>query len=104
VIIPAAIIIMTAGNIIGGISLIILGLIGVAVTQNLLKPKLLGNRSGLHPGLVLLSILGGIAWIGVIGFLVGPLLTSLFIVIWNQFGLRYRQQLEQRSDIDQESL
>ena len=64
--------------------MIALGMAGVAITQNLIKPKLLGNRSGLHPALALLATIGGIMWLGLIGFLVGPLLASLFIVVWQQ--------------------
>jgi predicted PurR-regulated permease PerM len=73
--------------------LIGLGFGGVALTQNVVKPKLLGDRAGLHPGLVLLSTIGGIAWLGLIGFLVGPLLAALFIIVWEQFAKRYSQAL-----------
>ena len=68
--------------------MILLGLGGVAITQNVVKPKLLGDRTGLNPALALLATIGGIAWLGLIGFLVGPLLASLFIVVWQQFGKR----------------
>ncbi|HBE00889.1 MAG TPA: hypothetical protein DC049_00225, partial [Spirochaetia bacterium] len=68
--------------------------------QNLLKPKLLGDRAGLHPAFVLLSVIGGIYWLGIIGFIVGPLLTTLFLVIWNQFGIRFKHELEMRNKSD----
>lgn len=89
VIVPAGVILIATGRIGGGILLIALGFGGVAITQNVIKPKLLGDRAGLHPALVLLATIGGIAWLGLIGFLVGPLLASLFIVVWEQFAKRY---------------
>lgn len=93
VIAPAGLILIVSGRIGPGILLIALGFGGVAITQNVVKPKLLGDRAGLHPALVLLATIGGIAWLGLIGFLVGPLLASLFIVVWEQFGKRYAHVL-----------
>jgi predicted PurR-regulated permease PerM len=43
---------------------------------------------------VLLATIGGLAWVGLIGVLVGPILASLFIVVWRQFGMRYEEELE----------
>jgi len=94
VLVPAGIILIVTGRLFAGITMIVLGLGGVAITQNVVKPKLLGDRSGLNPALALLATIGGIAWLGLIGFLVGPLLASLFIVVWKQFGKRYRTELD----------
>ncbi len=91
VITPAGIIVAVLGRPFAGILLVALGYGGVAITQNLVKPKLMGDRTGLHPALVLLATIGGIAWLGIIGFLVGPVVASLFIVIWRQFATRYRK-------------
>ena len=97
IIVPAGIFMIIGGRYIGGIILILLGIGGIAVTQNILKPKLLGGRTGLHPVIVLLSVIGGIAWLGLIGFIVGPLIAALFILIWDQFGKRF---MEGSSDSD----
>jgi predicted PurR-regulated permease PerM len=92
IIVPAGIFMIIGGRYIGGIVLIILGLGGITVSQNILKPKLLGGRTGLHPVIVLLAVIGGIAWLGLIGFIVGPLIAALFILIWDQFGKRFMQE------------
>ena len=60
IIVPAGIISIVAGRYGAGVIIIILGLGGIAVSQNILKPKLLGGRSGLHPAIVLLSTVGGL--------------------------------------------
>lgn len=99
VLVPAGIILIITGRVLAGIAVIALGLAGVAVTQNVVKPKLLGDRSGLHPALALLATIGGIAWLGLIGFLVGPLLASLFLLVWRQFGTRYRSELNMKDDM-----
>jgi predicted PurR-regulated permease PerM len=94
---PAGIILALSGSLFSGLLLVLLGLAGVSFTQNVLKPKLLGERAGLHPAVVLLATLGGIAWLGLIGFLIGPLLASLFIVVWRQFGKRYQHELSMKN-------
>lgn len=94
VLIPAGLVLILSGRVVAGLVIIITGAVGVAITQNVVKPKLLGDRSGLHPALALLSTIGGIAWLGLIGFLVGPVLAALFVVVWRQFTRRYRSLLE----------
>lgn len=94
VLIPAGLLAILGGRIAAGAIIISAGAVGVAITQNVIKPKLLGDRTGLHPAVALLATLGGIAWLGLIGFLIGPVLASLFIVVWRQFSKRYRRLLE----------
>lgn len=47
--------------------------------DNVLKPKLIGARTQLHPALVLLGIFGGLSFFGFIGILVGPVIMALFV-------------------------
>lgn len=95
---PAGLIQISMGRIAPGIIMLIAGAVGVAITQNVIKPKLLGDRSGLHPAIALLATIGGIAWLGLVGFLVGPVVASLFFVVWRQFGHRYRSLLESKNE------
>ncbi len=95
---PAGIIVLLSGDVVSGLAIVALGYGGVLITQNIIRPKLLGDRSGLHPALVLLGTIGGIAWLGLIGFLVGPLLVSLFLAVWSQFAGYYRDQYLDKRD------
>ncbi|MFP4383529.1 MAG: AI-2E family transporter [Spirochaetia bacterium] len=97
VIIPTGVLMIISGRIVAGILVIILGLVGFSINQYIIRPKLMGDQSGLNPALVLLTMLGGIAWLGIIGFLVGPLLATLTIVIWEQFGKRFQEELETKN-------
>ncbi len=94
---PAGVILIINGRVISGILIILLGFVAISASQHLLKPKLLGDRSGIHPVLILLSLIGGIIWLGPVGFIIGPLITGLFIVIWSQFAIRFRQELAARN-------
>lgn len=86
VIIPAIIYLFVSGGIAQAIGLLIWGALAVGLIDNLLGPKLIGTGMRLHPLLVLLSVLGGIAFFGGIGIFLGPLTLSLlfaFIKIYS---------------------
>ncbi|MFP4509704.1 MAG: AI-2E family transporter [Spirochaetaceae bacterium] len=93
---PAGLILIVTGSPLRGILLIVLGTAATVMTQNVIRPAILGGRGGMHPGLVLLSTLGGLAWLGLIGFLIGPLIAALFVVIWTEFTIRFRRDLASR--------
>ncbi|MFW6368887.1 MAG: AI-2E family transporter [Spirochaetota bacterium] len=93
---PAGVLLIIVGSPLGGIALIILSTAAVTFTQDVMRPAVLGERSGMHPAIILLSTLGGIAWLGIVGFLVGPLLAALFVVIWTEFGTRFQHELSRR--------
>ena len=62
-----------------GILLIVYGTIVVGLADNLLKPKIIGDRADIHPILVLLGALGGINLFGMVGIIVGPVILALFV-------------------------
>jgi len=61
-----------------GIGLLIYGALLISSVDNVLKPKLIGRRAQVHPALVLIGALGGLVLFGFIGFILGPLILSLF--------------------------
>ena len=89
VIVPAGVVVIIMGDVGRGVGLIVVGVTGAAVSQNLLRPKLVGDRSGLHPALVLVATLGGLAWLGLVGFVIGPMLATLAMIAWEQFASRH---------------
>lgn len=60
-----------------GIGLLVYGLCVVSTIDNILKPKLIGDRAGVHPILIMLGVLGGLALVGFIGFIIGPLVLAM---------------------------
>ena len=46
------------------------------MADNVIKPYVLHGQSNLHPLLALLSVLGGVATLGPIGILVGPMVVA----------------------------
>ncbi|MBR9683535.1 AI-2E family transporter [Candidatus Woesearchaeota archaeon] len=85
---PAAIIIFLDGmfqnsNILiyKGVGLFLYGLLIVGSLDNLIRPKLIGDRAKIHPALIMLGILGGLFFMGPIGVIAGPLILSLTVII-----------------------
>ena len=81
VIAPAVLYLAFTGSWVAAIILTLWGTLAVGLVDNLLGPYLMSRGSALHPFLILLSVLGGVAMFGPIGFVVGPVIVSLFIVL-----------------------
>jgi predicted PurR-regulated permease PerM len=66
------------GQIIGGILFILYGIIIISSLDNILRPKIIGNKAKVHPVLILVGVLGGLYMLGFIGIIVGPMILALF--------------------------
>lgn len=79
VFVPAVLYLLAISHTGGAIGLAIFGLFGVGVVDNFLRPYLVGGKASIHPLLILLSVLGGLAFFGPGGLFLGPLVISLLI-------------------------
>ncbi|MDO8785990.1 MAG: AI-2E family transporter [Syntrophales bacterium] len=82
---PAGIIMLLTGHTWEGLLILIFGSAVISMVDNLLRPVLIGRDVQLHPLLIFLSSLGGIALYGISGFVIGPIIASLFITIWGMY-------------------
>ncbi len=60
-----------------GLGIFLWGILLVGTIDNILGPKIIGEKIQIHPFIIFLSVLGGIIFWGPIGFLLGPLTISL---------------------------
>lgn len=81
ILIPATFFLFFSGKMVSGVGFGIWSVVVVGLIDNFLGPKLIGKGMQLHPLVILLSVLGGIGFFGPIGFLLGPLLMSLFFAV-----------------------
>ncbi|MFZ2397772.1 MAG: AI-2E family transporter [Smithella sp.] len=88
---PAGIIMLLLGNIWQGITILIFGSLVISSVDNLLRPVLLGRDTQMHSLLIFLSTLGGIAAMGFSGFILGPVIASLFLAGWKLFPEIYQK-------------
>ena len=82
ILIPWSIFSFITGDIKLGFALFILYVIVLAVRQ-LLEPKLISQKIGVHPLVTLVSMYSGFKLLGIIGFLIGPI---VMIILKNVFS------------------
>lgn len=81
VLIPAIAFLFITGQTFAGAGLLLWGLMGVGLIDNLLGPHLVGKGVKLHPLIILLSVFGGISLFGPAGLFLGPLTVSLLFAL-----------------------
>jgi predicted PurR-regulated permease PerM len=86
---PTSIILVATGAIAKGVTLLLLGTFVIALTDNLLRPILVGRETRIPDYVVLVSTLGGLTLFGLSGFVAGPAIAALFITTWDMFSREY---------------
>jgi predicted PurR-regulated permease PerM len=78
---PAAIYLMFTHHVAAGIGLVIWGGVLVSVIDNVLKPIVVKGSGDTPSIFILFSILGGITYFGMIGFILGPLILAFLLAL-----------------------
>ena len=97
VMIPAVLYLLLTGHVGAGIGLAIWGSVVVGLVDNFLSPLLVGRGVKIHSFLILLSVLGGLALFGPIGFLLGPLVLSFLFALLDIYPVLLLKEHEQES-------
>jgi predicted PurR-regulated permease PerM len=82
---PAAIYLFMNGMVMKGMALVVAGL-AIAAIDYFLRPFIIGNRTQMPFLLIFFSVIGGIQFFGLIGFILGPLVLALFFSVLDVFG------------------
>ncbi len=91
--IPAAIILIAQDNVGAGIGLLLFCGIVVGSLDNVLRPILVGKDTRMHELMIFFGTLGGIMMFGIAGIFIGPLIASLFVTIWELYGIAFKDYL-----------
>jgi predicted PurR-regulated permease PerM len=86
---PAAIILLATGAFWKAMGLIAGGTLVIGLVDNLLRPILAGRETKMPDYLILLATLGGLTVFGLAGFVAGPVIAALFLVMWQMFADEY---------------
>ncbi len=78
--IPVTIYLFIGGNIGPGWGVVAFGLLS-SVVENFLRPAIVSRRTKIHSGLLLVSMIGGAFFFGILGFILGPLVVSYLLVL-----------------------
>jgi predicted PurR-regulated permease PerM len=91
---PAGVIMLIGGHIWEGVFILAFGGVVISMADNLLRPMLIGGDVAMHPLLIFLSTLGGLVVFGLSGFVMGPIIASLFLAIWDMYDKTHENMKE----------
>jgi predicted PurR-regulated permease PerM len=78
---PATLWLFLRGDFLRGVLLLIIGILGISMVDNFLRPYFISSRTKIHPLLLFFAVLGGIQSFGLIGIVVGPLIATLCLTL-----------------------
>jgi len=96
--VPVGIAMILAGQVNQGIVILFVGAVVIGLVDNLIRPVLVGGDTQMHPLIVLFATLGGITLFGITGFIIGPIILSLFMALWDIYYIEFKSQLKAFND------
>ena len=90
---PAALVQGLTGHPWQGVGLV-LSAVSVVASIDVLRPRLVGQRSGMHDLMVFFSTLGGLSMFGAMGFIAGPVIAALFLSVVDIYSSEFKAELE----------
>jgi predicted PurR-regulated permease PerM len=91
--VPAGIIMMLTSHIWKGVILLVFGTVVIGTVDNFLRPILIGSELEMHSLLILFSTLGGLVLFGFTGFILGPIIMSVLLALWDIYNVYYSDYL-----------
>jgi predicted PurR-regulated permease PerM len=88
---PAALILLYDGQLWQAAVVVAGGVFVIGLVDNLLRPILVGREAKMPDYLILISTLGGLTAFGLAGFVAGPVIAALLLVMWEMFAEEYVQ-------------
>jgi predicted PurR-regulated permease PerM len=79
---PTSVYLVAEGSFMEGVGLFLFGVLVISMVDNILKPLIIGSRTKMHTLIILFSVLGGIKLFGMIGLIMGPLITAVFVSVF----------------------
>jgi predicted PurR-regulated permease PerM len=89
----AAIVQLLSGHTGAAIGIFLVTVCIISVIDNLLRPRLVGQFTGMHDLIIFLSALGGIATFGPLGIIAGPIVAAFFVTLLEIYSKEFRAQL-----------
>ncbi len=101
--VPAVIALVLGGQTVAGIVLGLYCAVVVGAVDNFLRPLLVGKDTQMHELLILFGTMGGIFMFGVVGFIIGPIISAMFVAIWDIYGIVFQPYLPAVGGTEEES-
>jgi predicted PurR-regulated permease PerM len=81
VLVPAILYLISTGSIGSAFGLAVWGFLMVGLIDNTLFPMIVGKGFTIHPMFIMVSIIGGISYFGIVGLFLGPLIVALLFAL-----------------------
>ena len=78
--VPVAIYLIIAGNTLSAFGVILFGLLASTI-DNFLRPIFISKMTKMHPALIIIGMIGGFLFFGVLGFILGPLILAYLLIV-----------------------
>lgn len=91
---PAALILAIQGNYWQAVGILVVTMVVIVNVDNLMRPRLVGQETGMHDLMVFFSTLGGIGVFGPTGFILGPMVAALFLVLLDIYSQEFKDDLD----------
>jgi predicted PurR-regulated permease PerM len=91
---PAAFIQILTGHTWEGIVIFLVTVLVIVNVDNLMRPRLVGQETGMHDLMVFFSTLGGIGLFGPMGFIIGPVVGALFLTLLDIYSQEFKEDLD----------
>lgn len=96
--VPASIVLIVQGNVAAGLGVMLFCALVVGSIDNLLRPVLVGKDTNMHELMIFFGTLGGLFTFGMAGLLIGPVIASLFLTVWEIYGEAFSDVLPEVGD------
>jgi predicted PurR-regulated permease PerM len=83
---PAAIWLLATEQYVKGVVLIVLGAGVIGTIDNIVRPVILSGRAQMNGLLMFISLLGGVSLFGLLGLVLGPLITAIVIALFETYA------------------
>lgn len=90
--VPAAIYLFASGHWAKGVILTLWGSVVIGMSDNLLRPRLVGQKTKMHDLMIFFAVLGGLKAFGVLGILMGPVVIAVAITLVETFRWGERRE------------
>ncbi|MGO9015366.1 MAG: AI-2E family transporter [Dissulfurispiraceae bacterium] len=89
---PVTVYLFLTGSFIKGVIMAVIAIVFlVGIIDHILRPKVIGQRAKIHTVLIFFGVLGGIHLFGLIGFVAGPLVIALLLMVMESIEQRMEQ-------------
>ena len=88
---PASIYLLSTGDTVGGVFLLVYGTVVVGISDEYLRPVIVDRYAEVSPAIIVIGVIGGLSAFGVMGLFIGPIIVGALKAAIEVFDEQYEQ-------------